>query len=155
MPLVDEDTKKILIKKTWCHGQAICPVYGIIVIWWYFNNELHPLSLIFAGIFLPYWCYLSYKSVFVQFDYQMLLMGGFLAEVSHVIVFRQAMQHLDRPWYMVLFIASILFFIETAAFLGVVTAFRPRGPVPSSSTVATFEDEPPRNWHLDSTSPLV
>ena len=116
------------------------------------------IIILFAGFFLPYWCYLSYRSVFVQFDYQTLLVGGCLAEVSHLIVFRTAMQHLEKPWCMVLFIASILFFVETAAFLGVVTAFRPRGHVtipnghgPSS----TLNDENPREWHLDSTSPLV
>jgi hypothetical protein len=126
MPLVDAETKKIIIKKTWCHGQAICPVYGIVILWWYVENGFRPKSLIFPGLFLPYWCYLSYRSIFVNFDYRTILIGGLLAELSHAIVFSVALQHLDKTMHMIIFIASILLFVETAAFLGIVTAFRPR-----------------------------
>lgn len=140
MPLVDAETKKIIIQKTWCHGQAICPVYGLVILWWFVKNEFQPKSLIFAGLFLPYWCYLSYRSIFVNFDYRTILVGGLLAEVSHAIVFSVALRHLEKTMQMILFVASILLFFETAAFLLVVTAFRPRGELPDDGNAASSEE---------------
>lgn len=129
MPLIDADTREIIMQKTWCHGQAVCPVYGIVILWWYVDNGLRPIALIFPGFFLPYWCYLSYRSIFINFDYRKILIGGLLAEVSHGIVFFVAIKHLEKTMHMIIFVTSLLFFIETAAFLGVVTAFQPqRGP---------------------------
>lgn len=125
-PLIDAETKQIVIQKTWCHGQAVCPVYGIVILWWFVDSGFKPLALIFPGLFLPYWCYLSYRSIFIQFDYRTILIGGLLVELSHAIVFLVAMKHLDKTMHMIIFLASLLFFIETAVFLGVVTAFRPQ-----------------------------
>lgn len=139
MPLVDAETKQVIIQKTWCHGQAICPVYGIVILWWYIDSEFQSMSLIFPGLFLPYWCYLSYRSIFISFDYRTILIGGLLAEVSHAIVFSVAVQHLEKTMHMVIFIVSILLFIETAAFLGVVTAFRPRDPTDGNNNTTSSE----------------
>lgn len=126
MPLVDAETRQVIIQKTWCHGQAVCPVYGIVILWWYFDNGLRPVSLILPGLFLPYWCYLSYRSIFINFHYKTVLIGGLLAELSHGIVFFVAIQDLKKTMHMIVFLASLLFFVETAAFLGVVTVFQPR-----------------------------
>jgi hypothetical protein len=145
MPLVDAETKKVIIQKTWCHGQAICPVYGIVILWWYVDSGFQPKSLIFPGLFLPYWCYLSYRSIFVNFDYRTIIIGGLLAEVSHAIVFSVALQHLEKTMHMIIFIASILLFIETAAFLGVVTAFRPRDRPDDNNTASSEESS---NSHI-------
>ena len=144
MPFIDADTKRVVLQKTWCHGQAICPIYGIVILWWFVENGFQPKSLIFAGLFLPFWCYLSYRSIFVSFDYRIILIGGLLAEVSHAIVFTVAWQHLDKTIQMVLFIASMLLFIETAVFMGVVMAFRPRDH-PNASNAAEIS-EPPSNY---------
>ena len=125
--LIDQETKQIIIQKTWCHGQAITPVYGTICFWWYVTNNFKPTSLLFAALFLPYWCFLSYRSIFVEFSYRTIIIGGVLVEIAHMLVFWTALQtQLKQTFHLLMFIASILFFIETAAFLGVVTAFRPR-----------------------------
>jgi hypothetical protein len=79
-----------------------------------------------ASFFLPYWCYLSYRSIFVEFSFKTIVIGGALAEFSHVLVFTVTIQALDKTMHLLMCIASILFFVETAAFLAVVTAFRPR-----------------------------
>lgn len=154
MPLIDDETKQIIIQKTWCHGQAVCPIYGLIILWWYFESESRPTFLVLAGLFLPYWCYLSYRSIFVQFDYRTILLGGILAEVSHAIVFCVALQELRDTMHMVMFITSILLFIETAAFLGVVTAFQPRvrglSPSPVELLSSTRDVVPPESHQTES-----
>ena len=83
MALLDDETRQLLIKKTWCHGQAVMPMYGMVCLWWYLNfspvtnnnddddddNEnstsqpRRPLSLLVAALILPLWSYLSYRSV--------------------------------------------------------------------------------------------
>jgi hypothetical protein len=135
-PLIDDETKKIIIQKTWCHGQAVAPVYGIICLWWYLQNGHQPAQLLVPSLCLPYWSYLSYRSIFVEFSYKTIVIGGALAELSHVLVFTVAIQALDKTMHLLMCIASILFFVETAAFLAVVTAFRPRtGETVNSSLV--------------------
>ena len=125
--MIDHETKLVLIQKTWCHGQAIAPVYGIVCLWWYTSNNFQPTALLLPSLFLPYWCYLSYRSIFHQFSYRTIVLGGLLAEVSHAIVFLVAFKSVEKTMHMLMCIASVLFFVETLAFLLVVTAFRPQG----------------------------
>ncbi len=115
-----------MIKKTWCHGQLVAPLYSILILWWYAAHgwEL-SVSLIFPICYFPYWCYLSYRNVFVDFSYKTVLVGGILAEVGHLIVILQSVKDLSNTMNLLLFIASGLFLIETAAFLCVVTALKP------------------------------
>mmetsp|Transcript_97443 Transcript_97443/g.146035 ORF Transcript_97443/g.146035 Transcript_97443/m.146035 type:complete len:156 (+) Transcript_97443:374-841(+) len=124
--MIDQETKQILIQKTWCHGQAIAPVYGTVCLWWYVTNEFQPTALLLPSLFLPYWCYLSYRSIFVEFSYRKILVGGVLAQISHIIVFVVALESVAKTMHLLMCIASALFFVETLAFLLVVTAFRPR-----------------------------
>jgi hypothetical protein len=118
-------------------------VYGIVCLWWYLHfdtigssitatategngaQETAPLTLLLASLFLPGWCYLSYQSIFVSFSYKTILYGGLLVELAHAFVFAAAMKQLSDTFHLIMLIASGLFFIETAAFLTVVTAFRP------------------------------
>ena len=76
--MIDDETRDMIIKKTWCHGQAIMPIYGVVLLWWYlrYNDDAEdegssssssqdrPLALLIAALFLPYWCYISYRSIF-------------------------------------------------------------------------------------------
>lgn len=118
-------------------------MYGIVCLWWYLrfdsigssvtegnggSTEAHekaPVTLLLAALFLPYWCYLSYQSIFVSFSYKTILYGGLLVELAHAFVFAAAMKQSSDTFHLIMLIASGLFFIETAAFLTVVTAFRP------------------------------
>ena len=124
--MIDQETKRIIIQKTWCHGQAVAPVYGMVCLWWFISNDFEPLVLLIPSLFLPYWCYLSYRSIFVEFSYRTVLIGGLLAEAAHAIVFYVAFTATHNTTQILMLVASILFFVETAAFLGVVTTFRPR-----------------------------
>lgn len=125
-PMIDQETKQIIIQKTWCHGQAVAPVYGMVCLWWFISNDFAPFILLIPSLFLPYWCYLSYRSIFVDFSYKTILIGGILAEAAHIIVFYVAYTATHNTTQILMLVASILFFVETAAFLGVVTTFRPR-----------------------------
>uniref|UniRef100_A0A7S4VUQ5 Uncharacterized protein n=1 Tax=Ditylum brightwellii TaxID=49249 RepID=A0A7S4VUQ5_9STRA len=157
--LIDAETKDIIIKKTWCHGQAVMPIYGIFLLWWFISRGYQPLILVFPAIFLPYWCFLSYRSIFVEFSYRTILIGGAFVEVSHAIVFSVAILSMKtqsggtetsssgkHATDLLLCIAAGLFFIETLAFLGVVTALRPRIPrssllsVPTGGSAARYQD---------------
>jgi hypothetical protein len=115
----------------------------MVCLWWYLHfdtigssttatttegngaQETAPLTLLLASLFLPGWCYLSYQSIFVSFSYKTILYGGLLVELAHAFVFAAAMKQLSGTFHLIMLIASGLFFIETAAFLTVVTAFRP------------------------------
>mgnify|MGYP003336932499 CR=1 FL=1 len=127
--LVDNETRNIIIQKTWCHGQAVAPVYGIICLWWYGSNQFQPRILLFPSLYLPYWCFLSYRSIFVEFSYATCLIGGVLAEVAHFFVFIASLEKLQQSLHLFMFIASTLFFIETAVFLGAIISFGQRIPL--------------------------
>ncbi len=58
--------------------------------------------------------------------------------LSHLLVFMVAIQQLSNTVHMLMAIASGLFFIETGAFLGVVTIFR--------HEITTSYNEP-LNWN--------
>ena len=159
--MIDEETKQVLIQKTWCHGQAVAPVYGVICFWWYIRNSFQPPALLLPSLFLPYWCYLSYRSLFGNgFCYRTILIGGILVEISHAIVFVIALRKLNvekTAMTMLMCISSILFFVETFAFLVVVTAFRPslsnnlRRSTNNIEIDTNNDDEPLRSYHHNPT----
>ena len=70
------------------------------------------------------------------------MIGGLLAEISHVLVFSTALPNLGSTVSMLMLIASGLFFIETGVFLGVVTAFRRTSPTtnPTSPSGTYYQD---------------
>ncbi len=59
---------------------------------------------------------------------------GIFAMLAHLLVFLVATQELADTWHTLITIASGLFFVETGAFLLVVTAFR--------HEITTFENDP-------------
>jgi hypothetical protein len=59
---------------------------------------------------------------------------GAIAMLAHVLVFTVAIQDLSDTWHMLMTIASGLFFVETGAFLLVVSVFR--------REVTTSQNEP-------------
>lgn len=122
---MDEETRQMVLKKTWCHGQLVAPLYSVAIMWWYFSHHL-LLVLWVPILYFPCWCYMSFQNVFTDFSYPMLLAGGLAAEMCHGIVLMQAVGvGLDQTANLLFCIASGLFLFETFAFLCVVTALRP------------------------------
>lgn len=123
--ILDDETKAIVIKKTWCHGQLIAPLYGFLCLYWAVSSGTQDPRLWLAALVMPCWSYLSWRAISSAPSYNTLLYGGIVAELCHVGVFSVAVQHTKDTLGLLLTIASGLFFIETAAFLGVVTWLRP------------------------------
>ena len=142
--------------------QAIMPVYGLICLYWFLSgDDFQPMSLLFPSLFLPYWCYLSYRSIFKEFSYKTILIGGVLAEISHIIVFIVALTEIDKTMHLLMCITSVLFFVETIAFLAVVTIFHPtaqqQSSSPSNDANNTFNgtNEPLHSYHNQTISNIL
>eukprot|EP00980_Cylindrotheca_fusiformis_P025604 scaffold14213_cov103-Cylindrotheca_fusiformis.AAC.2 len=66
MPILDEETTRALIlKKTWCHGQAILPVWTVLILLWWWNSDTttRPFPLLFAACIFAPWSIYSYNAV--------------------------------------------------------------------------------------------
>lgn len=130
MAIVDEETRKLILKKTWCHGQAVLPIYAIVIFLWWLSLEAHPVSLVAVSLVLPIWSWYSYNAVVCideqhgALPYPKICTLGVLAMIAHLLTFVVATQDLSDTSHMLLAIASGLFFVETGAFLLVVTTFR-------------------------------
>jgi hypothetical protein len=130
--MIDEETRQIIIKKTWCHGQLVAPIYSIVLLWWYFasdGDDVSKWTLWIPICYFPFWCYLSYKNVFgtaVDLSISKIAWGGLMTEACHIIVLIQSLKNIQNTMNLLLCISSILFLIETAAFLLVVCTLRPR-----------------------------
>ena len=68
---------------------------------------------------------------------------GVAAMLMHILVLLVAIQALSNTWHMLMMIASGLFFVETGAFLLVVTCFR------HEITITATQTERLRQQHYD------
>jgi hypothetical protein len=148
--MMDESTRQMVLQKTWCHGQAVAPCYGILCVVWFAYDPAHSVGLLYAGIVLPIWSYVSYRAVFSDYRARRLLIGGMFVELAYALVFRAALaagiqSHTSgSTWHLLMLITSGLFFIETFAFLVVVRLVRGRaGDLRRSTTevASNFLDE--------------
>ena len=129
MAIVDEETRRMLLRKTWCHGQAILPFYSVAIIVWWWHMEGRPFRLVLASLVLPAWAWFSYRAVLAldrdaTLPYINFCGFGSAAMVAHLLTFTVAVRELSDMVHMLMTIASGLFFVETCAFLLVVTVFR-------------------------------
>lgn len=65
MSIVDEETRQLILRKTWCHGQSILPIYSVVLLAWWWHLDKHPAQLVLASLVLPLWAWYSYQWVFV------------------------------------------------------------------------------------------
>mmetsp|Transcript_13406 Transcript_13406/g.29117 ORF Transcript_13406/g.29117 Transcript_13406/m.29117 type:complete len:148 (-) Transcript_13406:1236-1679(-) len=129
MSIVDEETRQLILRKTWCHGQAILPIYSIALLTWWWHFETRPFQLVLASVVLPIWAWYSYHAVIVidqngTLPYTKICGFGVVAMVAHLLVLMVTIQELADTGHMLMAIASGLFFVETGAFLLVVTTLR-------------------------------
>ena len=121
---LDEQTSRLVVKKTWCHGQLIAPVYGLICGYWAYKVRIDDVRLWASTIVMPVWSYVSYRSISTRPSYGTLLVGGFIALCVHAAVFSVAVVQTSNTFGMIMTIFSGLLFIETLAFLCVATFLR-------------------------------
>jgi hypothetical protein len=143
MPLVDEDTRRLLLKKTWCHGQLVLPLFAV----WYFLLFVQGsagLVFLYAALVLPAWSYGSWVYVRDEtnntISRHQFLAGGCLVELAHLGVLLSACRDLSSTQNLFLVIVSGLFLVETAAFLMVV-AFCRRPASHSHVSISDFVDD--------------
>jgi len=128
----------IILKKIWCHGQLVLPMFGVFYLYWSFREK--SIGLAFAGIVLPFWSMLSYRAVFVPHKFRACTfwIGAGYVQTAHLIAFLYFLQSAaSSSGSLLLVIASVLFFIETLAFLLV---FHNLGPQNLEAT-ASIEDD--------------
>jgi hypothetical protein len=149
---LDEETRVMILKKTWCHGQLVLPALAV----WYFSlaifsdasgNRIDQAVLIYAGIVLPCWSYYSYHTIlatsatngradssssssslsyFMDSSTSSLYIGGVMVQSAHAGVLWRAVQGTlskSSTTNMIIMIISGLLLIETAAFLLVMHMF--------------------------------
>ena len=129
MPLLDEETRNVVLKKTWCHGQLVLPAFALLHLCIFFGGvgqHQFNVSFLYAAIVFPLWSYHSYETISGARSYALrpLLVGGLGAQIAHfgiLVSVAKASTALD----MLLLIASSLFLVETAAFLCVAWKLRP------------------------------
>jgi len=141
-PLVDEETRRLLLQKTWCHGQLVLPVFAVWYLVLFFQGSGRVYLV--AAIILPTWSYYSWRSINhnhsnadhhtnetqpnaptsssrrIATTFPAFLVGGILVELAHLSVLLTAVQDISSSTNLFLVIASGLFLVETAAFMAVV-----------------------------------
>lgn len=133
MSILEEETRQIILKKTWCHGQSILPIYSIFLIAWSYHGN--AFILVPAACVLCFWSFFSYRVVFhlmlgsrgtpTQTFYPKTCIVGIFAMISHLSTFLVAIQNYkESTTHLLMSVASGLLFVETGAFLVVVTTLR-------------------------------
>jgi len=129
--IMDESTKRLLVKKIWCHGQAIAPFQGFACGYWAVAEPESPLPqrmlLFLAAIVLPIWAVVSWRAVHGRsLNYWKIICSfGLFIEVVHTSVVIVAVQQgLKESLHLLTFIFSVLHIVETAAYLTVTTFLR-------------------------------
>jgi hypothetical protein len=132
---MDEETRQMILKKTWCHGQVLAPALGLVCLVWFAHRP--SFGLLYAGIVLPAWCYVSYRNVFGSIHPWQLVAGGVAVEIAYLAILVLSIPGAkdksdpSRNWYTLLSVASGLLAFETLAFLAVALTLHATAP-PSS-----------------------
>ena len=116
---IDEETRVLVLKKTWCHGQLVLPAFAAFYL--YLSVASFHLILLFAAIVLPIWSYFSYQKMISSASAPSPVVFwtlATLAQVAHAGVFAYSFR--AEQTNLLLTISSGLFFVETIAFLLVV-----------------------------------
>jgi hypothetical protein len=57
---MDEETRRLVLHKTWCHGQLLLPILALWYLWIFVHSG--GLALLYAALVLPLWSYVSWKA---------------------------------------------------------------------------------------------
>ena len=132
--LEDGADVRMLMKKLWCHGQAVAPLQGFAYAVWAISDG-DALSLSFrallwvAALKFPVWGYVSWRCLQLRcgaHSFLILTVLGVIVIVMDLLIAWCAVANKDlsRGWPLVAFIFTCLHAIETTAFLSVVACFQ-------------------------------
>lgn len=133
MDFNDPADVRVLLKKLWCHGQAIAPIQGFAYALWAITQS-SQLSMAFrvflwiAALKFPLWGYVSWSSLQSRYGSHsrvILFLFGFIIILMDIVIVVFAWQsgELHESWPLLAFIATALHGIETTAFLSAVACF--------------------------------
>ena len=133
--LEDGADVRMLMKKLWCHGQAIAPLQGgAYAAWAVIDGDRLSVSfrvlLWVAALKFPAWAYVSWQCLQLRFGPQSFLalaIFGTIVIVMDILIagFAVANDELTHDgWSLLAFIFTCLHAVETTAFLSTVACFR-------------------------------
>lgn len=128
---IDTGTSRLLIKKTWCHGQLLASAQiialGLLSLWGTIDAWQRAV-LILTAIMIPIWGTVAWSAMQGRWranGRRVILVMGCGVELMYVCVLVVAARDLatDRLANVMVFVATALQLVETGAFLLVVAYF--------------------------------
>ena len=121
-----------LVKKLWCHGQAIAPLQGAAYGWFAAvatEKEVtmtERVLLVASACVLPVWGYVSWKQMKKSSprSTQIILSLGTMMQLLHITIVFLASTKLTVSANLLIFIFTLLHLVETTAYLLAVFYFR-------------------------------
>ena len=124
---------RMLLKKLWCHGQAIAPLQGCAYGFWALSEDPNVSSafrvlLWVAAAKFPAWGLMSWRALhrrYGPYSFRLLVFFGTIVILLDLLIAYAATanRELSRTWPLVAFVFTCLHAIETAAFLSAVACF--------------------------------
>jgi hypothetical protein len=128
--LIDASTSRLLIKKTWTHGQIVAAVQGVMYAIWGITATDKAVwqraLLIFGGVMLPAWTIISWWAMKRKtvWHAHLIQFFGTLNIVLYIAVLFITASDLHKTLNLLVFICTLLQTVETYAFLMVLTCLR-------------------------------
>ena len=127
---LDAATSRLLMKKTWCHGQVIAAFQGIFYAYWGYESTEVPKSsrilLACSAVVLPVWTLTSWFAMHGRSSScgWMILGFGSILLLLYLSVFAIALQASGDPLQLAAIIVTGLQLVETSAYLTVVACLK-------------------------------
>ena len=143
---LDAATSRLLMKKTWCHGQIIAAFQGVLyALWGYEGSNLPQLwrSVLMSSMaILPLWSLLSWRAMSARkaiFGWMILGFGVLLLPFYGLVIW-MAVQDSSNPYQLALIILTGLQCMETCGYLLVVACLK--------DSLVTDATEPEDQYHM-------
>lgn len=132
--LDDPNSVRSLLKKLWCHGQAISPFQGLAYAVWALSDDAavsgsFRILLWVAALKFPVWGYVSWRCLQLRYGGHSITIVAVLGLV--VVAIDLLIVHTGwtngefaKSWPLMACIATGLHAVETSAFLSAVACFR-------------------------------
>ena len=130
--LSDPGAVRRLLKKLWCHGQAIAPLQGLAYGYWAIVATEAQMALqerillVVSACVLPVWGLVSWRMMKRKGSNasRVILWLGTFMQCIHIAVVVFAAQKLKYTANLVVFIFTLLHLVETSAYMLAVCFFR-------------------------------
>ena len=127
---LDAATSRLLMKKTWCHGQVIAAFQGVFYAWWAYQStdmlQGYRMFLASSTLLLPVWTLTSWSAMRGHSSHHGWIILGFGGALLlfYLVVLFIAVHASGDPLQLPASIVTALQFVETFAYLTVVACLR-------------------------------